>query len=90
MLDVGCGSGVLSLSAARLGAASVTALDIRADALAATRTNAVRNGLAGTIEVSERRVSDVPGRFDVILANIGATALIELAQALQTQLQPGG
>jgi ribosomal protein L11 methyltransferase len=90
VLDVGCGSGVLSLSAARLGAGSVTALDIRTDALATTRSNAARNDLAGRIEVCDPHVSDVAGRFDVILANIGAATLIELAPVLQARLQPDG
>ena len=90
VLDVGCGSGVLSLCAARLGAAFVAAIDVREEALAVTRANAIRNDLANTIDVSDRQVSDVAGLFDVILANIGAATLVELAPQLQSRLRPTG
>jgi ribosomal protein L11 methyltransferase len=90
VLDVGCGSGVLSVSAALLGAASVTAIDTDKGAVAATRANAVRNAVAAKIEASATPVWEMPGTYDVIVANIGAETLIELAPALQARLSPTG
>jgi ribosomal protein L11 methyltransferase len=90
VLDVGCGSGVLALSAARLGAASVHAVDVAADAVMATRANAHRNHLATTIDAWSAPVSDLRGEYDVVVANIGAPTLISLAPALLSLLAPGG
>ena len=71
-LDVGCGSGILSLAAASVGA-SITAVDINPAAVAATKVNALRNGLAERIHVLE---SDLclglpagPGQIDLIITN---------------------
>jgi ribosomal protein L11 methyltransferase len=89
VLDVGCGSGVLAVCAARLGA-RVTAVDITDEALTATRRNAIRNGVETDVHVSATPVERLSGRFDAIVANIGATVLIELASALQSRLDPDG
>jgi ribosomal protein L11 methyltransferase len=90
VLDVGCGSGVLAVSAARLGAASVTAVDVDERAIAATRANAARNDAGATVAASATPVAALTGAFDVIVANIGAATLVELAPALQQRLAPGG
>lgn len=90
VLDVGCGSGVLALCAATLGAASVTAIDNDPRALAATRANARHNRVGESLEVSEAPVGSLSGRFDVVLANIAAVTLIELAGAIAPRLAPGG
>jgi ribosomal protein L11 methyltransferase len=81
VLDYGCGSGILALAALKLGAASATAFDIDAQALLATRENAAKNALTGRIRVT-RDATEVQGSFDVILANILAGPLIELAPRL--------
>ncbi len=90
VLDVGCGSGVLSVSAARLGAASVTAVDVDERAIASTRANAARNGTSATVAASTTPVAALTGSFDVIVANIGAATLVELGPALRTRLAAGG
>jgi len=90
VLDVGCGSGVLAITAARLGAASVVATDLNDEALVATRANAARNGVAGRILTSAASIEDLDSSFDVIVANIGAATLIQLAPAIQSRLAPGG
>jgi len=90
VLDVGCGSGVLSVVACRLGAASATALDIDPAAVAATRANAAANGVAGQVEASTRAVAAQSGAFDVVVANIGLRVLCELAPALRARLAPDG
>jgi ribosomal protein L11 methyltransferase len=89
VLDVGCGSGVLALSAARLGASAV-AIDIEPAAWAATRDNARRNGLAGRVVVDPRPVEALTGTFDAVVANIAAAALVSLAPAVAARLAPGG
>jgi ribosomal protein L11 methyltransferase len=82
VLDVGCGSGVLAVAAAALGAGRVVAVDIDDEAVRATRRNAEANGAADRIAVSTTPVTGVDGRFDLVLANIGAATLVELAGPL--------
>ncbi len=91
VLDVGCGSGVLALSAARLGATAV-ATDIEPEAHEATRANARRNQLAGQVCVDGRAIDGRPGAgvFDAVVANIGAAALTELAPVVSARVAPGG
>ena len=88
VLDVGCGSGVLAVAALRLGAARAVGVDIDPAAVEATTANAARNGV--TVDVSLAPVDAVPGRFDLVLANIGAAALRDLAPALLARLAPAG
>ena len=80
VLDVGCGSGVLAVGAARLGAGRVVAIDIDPAAHEATLDNAARNGVA--VQVSASPVGAVTGRFDVVVANLLAPTLVELAVPL--------
>ena len=91
VLDVGCGSGILTLAALRLGADSAVGIDTDPEAVAATRTNAERNGLDDRIEV---RAGSLPAtateRFPLILANLVAAVLVDLAAPLAGHLAPGG
>jgi precorrin-6B methylase 2 len=90
VFDVGCGSGVLGLSALRLGAGSVVACDIDPVAVEATRRNAALNGLEHRLHATVALLGEIAGTFDVIVANIGWAALVELAPQLAAQLSPGG
>ena len=99
VLDLGCGSGILAIAAARLGAASVLALDIDPNAVRAARENAAVNGVTGIVEVREgtldvetprRREPYVAAQFDVIAANISGLTLERLGPALARSLAPGG
>jgi ribosomal protein L11 methyltransferase len=90
VLDVGCGSGVLAIGACVLGAARATAIDITPASVPITRSNAELNGVADRVDVSTTPLADVDGRFDVVVANILAPTLIELAEDLIASLAPNG
>lgn len=89
VIDYGCGSGILAIAAALLGAAQVVAVDHDPQALQATRDNAARNGVADRIEILS---SDAPppAAADIVIANILAGTLISLAGPLLTLLKPDG
>lgn len=89
VLDYGCGSGVLAIAACKLGARRATAVDIDPQALSSCRANAQRNGCAGRVSVlpPERLASC---GYDVVVANILARPLIELAPVLATLVRPAG
>lgn len=80
VLDVGCGSGALSIVAARAGAV-VTAIDVDPVAVEATRANASNNGVA--VEASTTPLAEVAGTYDVVVANLSAQPIIELADELR-------
>ena len=88
VLDVGCGSGVLAVAAARLGATTVVAVDIDSEAAVVTAANAARNHVE--LDASTTPLAEVTGTFDVVLANIGAAVLRDLATELQARVAPGG
>jgi ribosomal protein L11 methyltransferase len=88
IIDYGCGSGVLAVAALKLGARSVLAVDIDEQALIATRDNAQNNGVADRLELGMPQVAQAP--VDVVLANILAGPLIDLAPRLATLVVRGG
>ena len=90
VLDVGCGSGILAIAAARLGAASVLGVDTDSIAVEATIANAARNGLAGRIAARAGSLPSGGEAFDLVLANLIASVLITLAVPLRDELRPGG
>jgi ribosomal protein L11 methyltransferase len=89
VLDYGCGSGILALAALMLGARSAAAFDIDPQALTATRENAARLGLSSRVMVAEEPEA-LAGPFDIVLANILARPLIELAPRLAALAHTGG
>lgn len=89
VLDLGTGSGILALAAARLGA-TVEALDVSEVAVEVAERNVAANGLAESIAVREGSIEAVAAqRFELVLANIIARVLIELAPRLADALHPG-
>jgi ribosomal protein L11 methyltransferase len=90
VLDVGCGSGILAIAAAKLGAASVLGVDTDPIAIEATLANAKRNDLAGRITARDGSLPSGAAAHDVVLANLIASVLIALAGPLRDELRPGG
>jgi ribosomal protein L11 methyltransferase len=86
VLDVGTGSGLLAIAAAKLGAARVVATDVDPVALRVAEENARRNAVAPELAPPEA----VRGSFHVIVANILANTLVALAPELAARLEPGG
>ena len=94
VLDLGCGSGILAIAAAKLGAGKVLALDIDPIAVRATRENAARNGVANQIVAEQGSLESVRSsarRFDMVLVNILARIILEMTgHGLSQILRPGG
>ncbi|MDX1659073.1 MAG: 50S ribosomal protein L11 methyltransferase [Nitriliruptorales bacterium] len=88
VLDLGTGTGVLAIAAARLGAAEVVAVDVDADAISAARENVDRNDVQ--VDLRHGSLGDVDGKFDVVLANLTSDTLRELAPDLAAATVPGG
>ena len=89
VLDFGCGSGVLGLAALALGARSADGVDHDPQALVATQDNAAYNDLAAGIRVFMPEQLPSQARYEVVVANILANPLIELAPQITGRLKPG-
>jgi ribosomal protein L11 methyltransferase len=89
VIDYGCGSGVLAIAAARLGAHRAQAFDIDPQALIATGDNAGTNRVQHIVQV-HASAETLRAPVDVVLANILAGTLVELAPRLCALLRPGG
>jgi ribosomal protein L11 methyltransferase len=93
-LDLGTGSGILAIAAAKLGYAPVLALDFDRDAVRIARDNARRNHLTGRIEFQQQditRLALVPAkRYSVICANLITPLLLSQQARILAQLESGG
>lgn len=92
VLDVGCGSGILSMAALLLGAASATGVDIDPLAVKTAIENGQRNGMQPPryTMVEGDLTKGMSGQYDVVLANIVADAIIALSPAIPAFLKPNG
>ena len=87
VLDYGCGSGILGIAAAKLGAASVLGVDIDDNALIAARDNATNNAVTLGLRHSREALDE---RFSIVVANILTNPLCVLAPLLVGRIAPGG
>ena len=98
VLDLGCGSGILSVAALRLGAGSALAVDIDDKCRTAARENAGLNGigpdrldiLVGNLLTDRAAAEKIGGGYDLVLANIVADVIIAMAPRVRGLLSPGG
>lgn len=88
VLDVGTGSGILAIAAVRLGARQVIGTDIDPDAVVVAGENCTLNDVE--VELITTPLALIPGRFDVVLANILAEDLVRMAGDLAAKVAPGG
>lgn len=89
-LDLGCGTGILSIVARRSGAASVLALDLDEDAVAVANEVLRANDLAGQVEVLRGSIEKGGPGWSGVVANIHAPFFLERAAEIAARLEPGG
>jgi ribosomal protein L11 methyltransferase len=91
VLDLGTGSGILAIAAARLGAGRVLAVDNDPVAVKTARGNVVINGVQEAVSVVGGSLADVPGRYHLVVVNILAKVIVEMMQeGLANRVRPGG
>jgi ribosomal protein L11 methyltransferase len=91
VIDVGAGSGILSIAAARLGAGHVEAVEIDPMAASVCQQNVERNGVAVNVHVTDDTVHGAPDEpFDLLFGNLTIATLLDLQPLLALQLLPGG
>lgn len=90
VLDVGCGTGILAITALLLGAPRALGIDLDPLAVAASAQNAEHNQVSGRLELSTEALQNLTQSYPVVLANITAADLIALAPYLAARLSPGG
>ncbi len=88
VLDVGTGSGLLAIAARKLGAGRVAGNDNDPVAVAVARENAARNGVE--VALTAEGLESIAGEFELVVANILANTLVELAPAIAAKVAPGG
>ena len=89
VIDVGCGSGILAIAAGKLGAGELLGVDTDPIAVESTLANARLNGLTRRIRVRRGSVPSGEGPFDLVLANLIASLLVQLAGLLRDEMAPG-
>jgi ribosomal protein L11 methyltransferase len=90
ILDVGTGSGILAITAAKLGASNIVAIDIDPQAVTVAMYNIILNGCENSVSVSDTPLTLVEGVYDVVVANILAEELAKMAEELTGRVRPGG
>ncbi len=93
VLDVGCGSGILSIVAAKLGATSVSSIDVEPLAAKVAASNVRENGSEAVVSVFQGSLPHPevrPDRYDLAVANISAKVVLDLAGHLVTSVKPDG
>jgi ribosomal protein L11 methyltransferase len=89
LLDVGCGSGVLLLAGVAAGAAPALGVDLSGAAVATTRDNARRNGLAGLVQVVRGSTECLRGTFGLMLGNLPAAVQLGKVEEFTRLAAPG-
>jgi len=90
MLDVGIGSGILSIAAAKLGIKKIVGIDIDPIALRHAKQNIEKNNVADRVEIREVSLRKLEDRFDLVVANILSDVIIRLRKDLYNHLEDNG
>lgn len=90
VLDIGCGSGILGISSAMLGAENVLAIDIDPLAVDEARNNVKINSVDSRVCVTNNSIEDVKGQFELVVANIIRDELIRMAKEIKSVLEENG
>lgn len=90
VIDFGCGSGILAIAALKLGAEHAVGIDHDTQALEASRANAERNGVSGRLALCRQAEPRKNTPVDLVVANILANTLIDLAPLVVEQVRQGG
>ncbi len=90
VIDVGCGTGVIAVTAALRANRAVRAIDVASAAVEATIDNAIRNGVSDLVEVDTTDLADIDVDYDVVVANILAPVLVSLADDLRRVARADG
>lgn len=90
VLDVGTGSGVLSISASLLGASEVTGLDIDNMIVTEACENVSINNQQSRVRISLASVEDIPEQFDLVMANVLTPSMLPMSEDLAQRVKPGG
>ena len=91
VFDIGAGSGILSIAAAKMGASTVKAVEYDAMAMETARRNVAANGVEAIVEVSRGNLMDgLQGKADLIVANLVADLILKMAPTLQEHMNDGG
>ncbi len=90
VLDVGSGSGILAIAAAKLGARRVFGIDIHVDSVRVANENLLLNGVEDTVAVAVTPIEEIGEKYDIVVANILAEDLIEMKTALANRLETKG
>jgi ribosomal protein L11 methyltransferase len=90
VLDVGCGSGILSILAARCQAAAVRGIDNDPAAVETARIHVKENGVSETVVIDDVSIENLNGKYDLVVANILLNTLVEMRASLRRLTAPGG
>lgn len=91
VFDIGTGSGILSIAAAKLGACLVKAVEYDTMATETARQNVANNGVAGSVQVSRGNLLEgIDGQADLMVANLIADLIVKLAPSIPEHLEPSG
>ena len=90
VLDAGCGSGILSIAAALLGARKVLGVDLQEDAVDTARGNVGWSNVQDVVSILRGDVREIRGNYDLILANLDPDGAVKLGETLAKRLVPGG
>lgn len=90
VLDVGCGSGVLSIASAALGAKYIVGVDIDNVIILEANSNTEKNGFSSKVKIILGSVEDVPGEFDLVVANILIDSIVAISEDLKAKAKPTG